>query len=271
MLDVTEPWMLVVSHGGTNEVLDRGTLAAEQEGDAKTVRLRAMQSAEAAEYGLALAEITSTPTTIQTAKATPVASVSLVATVGGGLGYVTSKGSLGNPGFMLAAALVGIAAILVSLYLTTVAKVDDLLPSRLDLIMSRALSQTRRGVITARLAIAMFAVALILAALSFTGSTSPSTATATIGPPTLTRTGKHLAVDVPVAWQNLPSTAAKVQSTLAEGATVVEAQTVPVANGDTKQLLSEKKSTSGTLTVETEALSAAGKEVGQAAGACQAR
>lgn len=266
MLVATSEWHIAVKYGDTNEVLEQGMLAEKlaTSGAAKPqLKLRAAQDSEEELLKQAVAEVAGSSSRIKESKSLPVASAALLATVGGGFGYVAAKDDLPRPEFMLLAAGVGLMGILFSLYQTYWLTVEDVPLTRLDLLRARSARKTHRGVRNGRIATGVFVLALILALAALVGGEEDNGASATISSPSTTVTSTGLKAEIPVKWENLGETAVRVRTTVQSGGQTVSTKTDNVASGAATQTIVVELPAATTIDVRTEALDDQNQVVGQ--------
>lgn len=261
MLEDRTPWTLLVGTGDTPEALDRATLAAAMESDADTVYLRTLNQNEEQVVAEARTEASGSAGRIRDARALPVASVGLLATVGSGLGLLALKDPA-RPELLVVALVLGLIALASSLIATWKLRVVRIDLTRLDVMRERRKTLVERGTRSAAITGAIFFIALALVA----GSVLPQDDTpteGTIGAPTVSTAGAQVKLKVQISWTGLGEKTATVISVIEQDGTELATKKTPKGADDTVSDALEVEVTAGTpARVETQPVDADGKPVG---------
>lgn len=259
----TKRWSLAIIVGDSAEVLDRDALKAAKSRSAD-VRLRGLTEDEKVALDAVTTAASGTLGRLAAAETAPLTLVATIATVGGGFGYAASKDTLARPGFMLAAAGVGVLGVILALLFGSWPMAPERIRlSRLDLVRERYDSMVKRAVLPGRVAVAVLGLAVVLAFFAIVPTASKPDPAATIGTPSTAQSGTTLKAHLTVSWKDLADDAKQASTTVLQDGKQLALDTSPKGSDNTvKQTVDVTVPASGDIEVRTAALDGSDHQVG---------
>jgi hypothetical protein len=262
MLADSSSWKLAVGPGDTPDVLEREALV-EADGQPDPLVMRQLNQNEEQVLAGARTDVEASSGRLKEAKALPVASVGLLATLGSGLG-LNAIDDPARPWLLGVGLAVGVAALVLSIVMTFRTEVTTIRLTRINELEVRQSKLTARGVRNAKRALALFLIAAVAVILAvFPKDNKQAAASATIGAPSTSQVGNALKTQIEISWSNLGKDVKSIRSSISQDGKTLATQTNPkTGDGTAKQTVATDVPRAGAIEVRSDAIDADGMQVG---------